>query len=102
MSILATSFILAVLLFFSVSAAKADPPQLLFETPDDPDSSFLVSYDGDGGPLVGSTIPIAEVRGVFTSVKSGVSLNIVNGFLDFSTGPNKCVGLSSTISGHGY
>ena len=87
----AASLVFAVLVFSNVS--KASVPQLKFNTlgPLAGDTvNFLVSYGGDGGPLVGSTIPIAEVKGDFTYAKPGVSLYIVNGSLDFSTGDNKC------------
>src|SRR5882724_975167 len=46
----------------------------------------LYSYAGGSSPLVGSNIPIESVTGDKTPSKNGVSLNIVNGLLDFTSG----------------
>ena len=81
-----TPFLFFAVLFFSnVSWAAMLEGMLTFST-DDEYADFLVSYDGENGPLVGSAIPIAVVTGDGTPLKDGVSLYIINGSLDFRTG----------------
>ena len=46
----------------------------------------LYSYAGGNNPLVGTNIPIYSVTGDMTPSQNGVSLSIVNGLLDFTSG----------------
>lgn len=46
----------------------------------------LYSYAGGSNPLVGTNIPVLNVTGDLTPTKNGVSLPIVNGLLDFTSG----------------
>jgi len=45
-----------------------------------------ISYDGNGGPLIGSGISVDSVVGLNTPLNSGVTLTIAGGILNFTTG----------------
>ncbi len=45
-----------------------------------------ISYGGGGGPLIGANISVDNVVGLGTPLKNGISHNILNGRLDFTTG----------------
>jgi len=47
-----------------------------------------LSYDGDGGSLVGTDILFETVMGTDTPDNDGVVLDISDGYLNFETGPN--------------
>jgi hypothetical protein len=51
-----------------------------------PPAAGSISYDGVGGPLVGSGITVTGVTGMGTPLNSGVTVPIVNGLLNFTTG----------------
>lgn len=46
-----------------------------------------ISYNGTGGPLVGSGISVNTVTGVSTAANSSTALSIVGGLLGWTTGP---------------
>ena len=51
-----------------------------------------ISYDGDGGPLVGSNIQVDNVVGLGTPANDGSTLTITDGLLNFITGSNTSEG----------
>jgi hypothetical protein len=51
-------------------------------------STAVISYDGQGGPLIGTDIAVIGIVGVNTPLNSGVLVPIDGGLLDFSTGPS--------------
>jgi len=51
-----------------------------------PSSQASISYDGQGGALVGQGISIVSVQGVNTPLNSGVVVPIEGGVLNFMTG----------------
>ena len=58
-----------------------------------PSAGASITYDGQGGPLVGQGISIVSVEGINTPFNSGVVVPIVGGLLNFTTG-----GLTGTTS----
>lgn len=55
---------------------------------DDTTPGGTVTYDGVGGPLVGTNIHFDTILSDGTPLNDGVELVIENGFLNFTTGPN--------------
>jgi len=51
-----------------------------------PSTTASISYDGNGGPLVGQGISITSVEGINTPLNSGVVIPIEGGLLNFTTG----------------
>ena len=58
-----------------------------------PSTGASITYDGQGGPLVGQGISIVSVEGINTPLNDGVVVPITGGLLNFMTG-----GLSGTSS----
>ncbi len=70
----------------SLCATEALGTSLLFDQL--PNSGGSLFYDGSGGPLVGTDIVFDSVVGVSTPLNNGAVLTLVNGKLNFTTGPN--------------
>jgi hypothetical protein len=81
--------VLALLLVPGIALAAA---QLTFDNPTV--DGGTVTYNGTGGPVVGSNVIFQQVIGVGTPLNSGVSLFCwpVNCLLNFTTGPNSIEG----------
>jgi len=60
-----------------------------------------ISYDGEGGALIGSDIVFETVVGLGTSLNNGVILNITDGYLNFTTGDILTEGPSTWTFGDG-
>ena len=77
-------FVLSLLAIFLVSGPAMAGPILDFGVIAPTTGS--ISYNGGGGPLVGTNISVDNVVGLGTPLNNGVIYNILNGRLDFTTG----------------
>jgi hypothetical protein len=77
------AIVLALLLLPSIVMAV---PILKFDDPTTPGGT--VSYDGVGGPAIGTDILFQSVQGLDTPANSGVTLDCVGCLLNFTTGAN--------------
>ena len=62
-------------------------PALVFDTVPGGAGGTL-TYDGAGGPAIGTDIAFVEIQGVDTPANNGIALACVNCLLDFTTGAN--------------
>jgi hypothetical protein len=74
------------LLAICTSASPALAVSLLFDQL--PNSGGTLSYDGTGGPLIGTDIVFDSIVGVGTPLNSGAVLTLIDGRLNFTTGAN--------------
>jgi hypothetical protein len=91
--VLAMSFVLA--------TGTLCPASVLLSFDDDIVHGGTISYDGSGGPLIGSDILFDRVTGVGTPLNNGDQLTIINGKLNFTSGANVTEGPVWTFSGGG-
>jgi hypothetical protein len=84
MSKLLKVLLLSVLAVFLVVGNVMAAPILDFNIA--PPTSGTISYAGDDNPLIGTNIQVDNVTGLGTLYNSNVTLTIINGTLDFTTG----------------
>ena len=53
-----------------------------------PGAGGTLTYDGVGGPLIGTDIVFEQITGDGTPLNNGATLTLVDGRLNFTTGPN--------------
>jgi len=85
--IIITAFLLTLYSYVPVNATSLNFDQT--------NNEGILSYDGDGGSLVGTDILFETVMGVDTLLNDGVVLNIFGGTLNFETGANIIEGPST-------
>lgn len=78
---------------------QANAVMLKFDDEDGPSGSL--SYDGAGGPLVGTDISFDSILGEDTPMNDGVFLTIEEGILNFVTGDNIMEGPNMWTFGDG-
>ncbi|MGD0921449.1 MAG: PEP-CTERM sorting domain-containing protein [Terriglobia bacterium] len=76
--------LLALAFLLAPVAALADGVMLDFTVA--PSTAGSITYDGNGGPLVGQNISIVSVEGINTPLNNGVVVPIEGGLLNFTTG----------------
>ena len=83
-------FVLVAALAFLLAPVSAWADTIDFNVSAPTDGS--ISYDGSGGPLVGSDIQVDNVVGLGTPANDGSTLTITDGLLNFITGSNTSEG----------
>jgi hypothetical protein len=84
-----------------LTASPAFPAAISFDS-EPAGAGGTITYDGIGGPAIGTDIKFTTITGVNTAQNSGLLLSCVDCFLDFQTGANISEGPTYSWAGGGF